>query len=186
LNSADFERSRSRSRSPTEFDNFSFVAEEQDFQEEEFNAHWSSECSHTFDSVSVIDTDDEEYENIQEQFAQVTERPFVREVPWHATKDYYKRLVTFVAGANFQGLREFCLQQGDMATLYLDSGMLLSKEGFSDEALIFYTAIVEIDFGNPVNMRMLAYKMEQLGYLNYAIDLFERVWRLRYTYLESI
>lgn len=72
----------------------------------------------------------------------------------------------------------------------MDVGTRLFRLGDRVGALRLLSTIVEIDINNPNYLRALAYKLEELGELDYAINLYERILKLRYpkskTYLTFV
>lgn len=67
----------------------------------------------------------------------------------------------------------------------MDVGTRLFRLGDRIGALRLLSTIVEIEINNPNYLRALAYKLEELGELEYAINLYERILKLRYPTLSS-
>lgn len=64
----------------------------------------------------------------------------------------------------------------------MDVGSLLIKRATPESqklGIAIMTNIIETDLGNPTMMRALAYKMEEIGRIDYALNLFERILRQR-------
>lgn len=64
-------------------------------------------------------------------------------------------------------------------SFYLDVSHLLQTKGCGEEALLVLSNLAEMETENYRLLRVLATRLNQLGYINYAIDYFEEVLRLR-------
>lgn len=64
-------------------------------------------------------------------------------------------------------------------SFYLDVATLFEERGMKQEALIILSNLAELEVENYRLIRVLAHRLSQLGYIEYAIDQFETVKRLR-------
>lgn len=62
---------------------------------------------------------------------------------------------------------------------YLDVATLFEERGMKEEAFIILSNLAEMKLENYRVLRVLAHRLQQLGYIDYAIQLFEKVKELR-------
>lgn len=99
---------------------------------------------------------------------------------WKSVKPYMVPLKSAVRkGGRVEEYLEICQNfDAEPATFLMDlSTLLLSID--RNEAICVLSSIVELDFGNPIYLRGLAYICEQLNLIDYAINLYERIWKSR-------
>lgn len=64
-------------------------------------------------------------------------------------------------------------------SFYLDVASIMEDRGMKDEAFLVLSNIAELDLQNYKLIRVLAHRLQQLGYIDFALDLFEKVLELR-------
>lgn len=64
-------------------------------------------------------------------------------------------------------------------SFYLDVSALFEKRGLKEEAFVILTNLAEINVEDYRLLRVLAHRLKQLGYNEYAIDIFKKVLELR-------
>ena len=64
-------------------------------------------------------------------------------------------------------------------SFFLDVATIMENRGMKEDAFLVLSNVAELDLQNYRLMRVLAYRLLQLGYTDYAINLFEKVLVLR-------
>lgn len=67
----------------------------------------------------------------------------------------------------------------DTPSFFLDVATLFEEKGLKEEALIILSNLAELEVENYRMLRVLAHRLKQLGYTDYAINQFEVVLKLR-------
>jgi hypothetical protein len=106
--------------------------------------------------------------------------PHIEIIPWKSDKPYIRELETIGTTKNmYSSYIKMTKNYTDQPHFYMDAGNILAKYSNKTLAHRIFTNISEIDLSNPQFMRMLAYILEKNGELDLAIDLYERIWKLR-------
>lgn len=99
--------------------------------------------------------------------------------PWNPDTPYLRAL----AGAGREGAYAAYLAQresfGDSPAFYLDCSDHFLRAGQRELALRVLTSVVELKLREPRLLRVAAHRLQQLGALDLAVELFEEVRRLR-------
>ena len=108
----------------------------------------------------------------------VHDLPHIRIIPWKSDKPYSRELHTIsVTNDPYSSYLKMSKRFSEQPHFFMDAGFTLTDKTLAHRIL---TNISEIDLNNPQFMRMLAYLLEMNGELELAIDMFERIWKLRY------
>lgn len=79
----------------------------------------------------------------------------------------------------YQAYLDIRKEYRDTPSFYLDVATLFEERGLKQEALIILSNLAELEVENYRLFRVLAHRLQQLGYTDYAISQFETVLRLR-------
>jgi hypothetical protein len=98
---------------------------------------------------------------------------------WNPDTPYLKVLKEKANGELYQAYLDIRDGYKTSPSFYLDVASLFEERGLKQEALIILSNLAELEVENYRMLRVLAHRLQQLGYTDYAISEFEVVTRLR-------
>lgn len=98
---------------------------------------------------------------------------------WNPDMPYIKELENKTAKELYSSYLKIKEQYKSTPSFFLDVAALFEQRGLENEALIILSNLAEMEPENYRLLRVLAYRLMQLGYTEYAIDMFNIVLKLR-------
>ncbi len=98
---------------------------------------------------------------------------------WEPDAEYLKTLKKVVPGELYKTYLELKKDHGQTPSFYMDVSDLFIEKGMKDQALRILSNIAELELENHELLRILAHRLEQLGYYNEAIVIYREVLRIR-------
>lgn len=98
---------------------------------------------------------------------------------WEANAPYLDTLKKTKDGELYQTYLQLRKDYESTPSFYLDVSMLFEKRGLNEEALLILSNLAELKLEDYRLIRVLAHRLSQLKYYNYAIYLFRQVVELR-------
>ncbi len=105
--------------------------------------------------------------------------PTIAVAPWNPDTPYLRAIESAPAAAAYEAYLAQRSQFGDSPAFFLDCADLFARRGDRALAIRILTNVAELKLEDARLLRVLAHRLEQVDELDLAVEIFERVRRLR-------
>lgn len=103
----------------------------------------------------------------------------IRVQPWAPDMPYLQELDSIPAGERYQRYLKLREQYTSSPSFFLDCGDYFLKHQMQSKGVRILSNLLELDLENPALMRTCAYRLQQAGELDAAVDIFTDILALR-------